>query len=250
MNERTLRLVVVLGIICAVAAVALAGVSGLTKDPIEQQLKKEMREAAAVVAPEHDEVVDGLTTPDGEPLFLFRKSGAIVGYGYRIRTQQGYSGEIAAMLGATSEGAMTGLHILQHAETPGLGAKITSREILDRFIWKDAPGGTHRDLANTAWKVRKDGGDIDQITGATITTRAVVGAVSSGLQRLPAIRDVAASAAPDPAPDPQPADPLDIDPAIVEKFGLDEDDAAPTPAAEVAPDAPDATPAPAGGESE
>jgi len=69
---------------------------------------------------------------------------------------------------------VVGLEILNHAETPGLGDKITHDEFKGQFKGKT--------LESSDWRVKKDGGDFDQITGATISPRAVVKAVHQGLQ--------------------------------------------------------------------
>jgi electron transport complex protein RnfG len=69
---------------------------------------------------------------------------------------------------------INGIEILSHLETPGLGAKIREAKFKDRF--------ENRNLSNTAWAVKKDGGDIDGITGATISSRAVIKRVKEGLE--------------------------------------------------------------------
>jgi len=69
---------------------------------------------------------------------------------------------------------VTGIEILSHAETPGLGDKIAHEGFKDQFKGQS--------LGSADWRVKKDGGDFDQITGATISPRAVVGAVKKGLE--------------------------------------------------------------------
>ena len=73
-----------------------------------------------------------------------------------------------------AEGTVSGIEILTHAETPGLGDKIVEPWFKDLFAGKN--------LDNADWRVKKDGGEFDQITGATISPRAVVGAVRKGLE--------------------------------------------------------------------
>jgi electron transport complex protein RnfG len=77
------------------------------------------------------------------------------------------------MMGVFPDGKLGGIEILSHAETPGLGNLIEKEE------WKGIFRG--RSLEDTNFKVKKDGGDIDQLTGATISPRAVSGAVEKGL---------------------------------------------------------------------
>jgi len=69
---------------------------------------------------------------------------------------------------------VSGIEILSHAETPGLGDKITHEGFKKQFKGQN--------LKSADWRVKKDGGDFDQITGATISPRAVVGAVRKGLE--------------------------------------------------------------------
>ncbi|EQC1350519.1 electron transport complex subunit RsxG, partial [Escherichia coli] len=98
----------------------------------------------------------------------------------------GYSGAIQLLVGADFNGTVLGTRVTEHHETPGLGDKIELRlsDWITHFAGKKISGA---DDAN--WAVKKDGGDFDQFTGATITPRAVVNAVKrAGLyaQTLPA----------------------------------------------------------------
>ena len=85
----------------------------------------------------------------------------------------GYGGPIELMLGINPQGIITGIQILKHSETPGLGAKINEETFLKQFVSKNTQ--------NINWALKKDGGEIDQISGATISPRAVVGAIHQGL---------------------------------------------------------------------
>ena len=85
----------------------------------------------------------------------------------------GYGGTIDLMVGLNPEGSITGVQVLRHTETPGLGAKITEEKFLEQFIAKNLP--------DTNWALKKEGGDIDQISGATISPQAVVKALNGGL---------------------------------------------------------------------
>lgn len=88
----------------------------------------------------------------------------------------GYSGQIDLIVGIKLDGAVTGVRIVNHKETPGLGDKIEKR----KSDWVDAFIGTQvRDPKDPVWAVKKDGGRFDQFTGATITPRAVVTAVKN-----------------------------------------------------------------------
>lgn len=86
----------------------------------------------------------------------------------------GYSGDIKLLVGIRYDGTLTGVRVLEHHETPGLGDAIEE----DRSDWITRFTGLSLDKPGAAgWKVKRDGGDFDQFTGATITPRAVVKAV-------------------------------------------------------------------------
>jgi electron transport complex protein RnfG len=90
----------------------------------------------------------------------------------------GYSGSIRLIVAMTPEGRLLGVRVLEHHETPGLGDAIEER----RSAWiRSFEGRGLDDPPLPRWKVRKDGGDFDQLTGATVTPRAVVAAVRNTL---------------------------------------------------------------------
>ena len=87
---------------------------------------------------------------------------------------EGYSGNIEIMIGVKPDQSINAIEILTHAETPGLGSKIAEGWFKEMFRGKS--------LENADWRVKKDGGEFDQISGATISPRAVVGALKAGLE--------------------------------------------------------------------
>lgn len=108
------------------------------------------------------------------PVFTAVKQGEIKGYAIEAIAPDGYSGEIKLVVGVNADGSLSGVRVLNHNETPGLGDKIElkkSRWLLD-FDGKRLNGAD-----DPRWAVRNDGGQFDAFTGATITPRAVVGAV-------------------------------------------------------------------------
>lgn len=175
----TARLVLVLAGICCVAGLALAGVYEITKEPIAYQKKLEMIRSLVAVLPDLDVDPDtfflDLSREDGSAVRVFRAPGedGVSGVAFQVIAPDGYSGNIYIMVGIYPDGKLGGIEILSHAETPGLGSLIVDEE------WKGIFKG--RSLENTNFKVKKDGGDIDQITGATISPRAITGAVEKGL---------------------------------------------------------------------
>jgi electron transport complex protein RnfG len=97
----------------------------------------------------------------------------------------GYSGRIRLMVAVQGDGTVAGVRVLAHRETPGLGDYIEERrsDWITRFA-----GRSLTDPPPERWKVKRDGGDFDQFTGATITPRAVVKAVRNTLELFQARR--------------------------------------------------------------
>lgn len=172
------RLVAVLASICLVSALTLAAVHDLTEEPIAHQRRLMMLRSLKAVLPPFDNQPDQdlLKVGAGEEEVVFyqaRKGEELVGTALVTISKTGYGGEIEVMTGMDPEGTIRGIKILRHLETPGLGNKIEDPDFTGQF------GG--RNLDDTRWSVKKDGGDIDQITGATISPRAVVQAVEEAL---------------------------------------------------------------------
>ncbi|RMG38774.1 MAG: electron transport complex subunit RsxG [Gammaproteobacteria bacterium] len=91
---------------------------------------------------------------------------------------QGYSGAIDLIVGIRVDGTLAGVRVLSHKETPGLGDRIDER----KSPWILGFSGKSLDEPPLSrWRVKRDGGDFDQFTGATITPRAVVAAVKEAL---------------------------------------------------------------------
>jgi len=182
--KEILRLMLVLTSICFVSALALSQVYELTKEPIAYQKRLEVLRAIRLVLPEIDNEPDkdvvhlrSSDTADGEPrditFYRGRLNSDVVGIAFVVGSREGYGGNIDIMLGIDPQGGILGIEVLSHLETPGLGAKIVEKPFKQQFVG--------RSLENTRWGVRKDGGDIDQITGATVSPRAVVKAIERGL---------------------------------------------------------------------
>lgn len=96
-----------------------------------------------------------------------------------VLARDGYSGDIAMLIGIMSDGSIAGVRVLNHHETPGLGDKVE----LKKSDWILGFDGKSLDNPSvTKWKVDKDGGEFDAFTGATVTPRAVIGAIKRALQ--------------------------------------------------------------------
>ncbi|MBE0576641.1 MAG: RnfABCDGE type electron transport complex subunit G [Desulfuromonadales bacterium] len=179
------RLVLALTLITVGAGLLLSQVESMTRAPIAEQRRLETLRALQTVLPDFDNSPDADTVElafgtdkKGRELkrtfFRGRQGAEISGVAFSVVAPDGYSGNINMMVGVDAGGTVVGLEILTHAETPGLGDKITHDEFKGQFKGKTLEGSD--------WRVKKDGGDFDQITGATISPRAVVKAVHQGLQ--------------------------------------------------------------------
>ena len=113
----------------------------------------------------------GTTTP--HHLYLARKGDTAVAAALETTAPDGYSGAIQMLVGADFHGKVLGVRVIEHHETPGLGDKIELRisDWINSFNGKVVHGADDK-----AFAVKKDGGEFDQFTGATITPRAVVNA--------------------------------------------------------------------------
>lgn len=190
--KELLRLMLVLTLIAAGAGLILSLVEGMTREPIAEQHRLETLRALSAVLPSADNSPDADTVSlvvgkdrrgrDQERVFYRgRQSGRINGVAFQVVAPDGYSGNIAIMVGVDPQGTVSGVEILSQAETPGLGNRITEPWFTQMFKGKA--------LDNADWRVKKDGGSFDQITGATISPRAVVGAIKRGLEFFKMHRD-------------------------------------------------------------
>ncbi|MBX2808883.1 MAG: electron transport complex subunit RsxG [Cellvibrionaceae bacterium] len=111
----------------------------------------------------------GLT--DGGQIHLARQQQQVIAVIVNTVAPDGYSGDIKLLVGVNRDGSVAGVRTLSHKETPGLGDKID----LKKSQWITGFNGKSLDQPTASgWRVKKDGGDFDQFTGATITPRAVV----------------------------------------------------------------------------
>ena len=119
--------------------------------------------------------VDVSIDPLGNNTYQISRNGVTSGHIFEISTTEGYNGEIRLWLAVDLAGTVLGTRVINHQETPGLGDK------LDIEVSNWILGFNNQSLDSIIWAVKKDKGDFDQFTGATITPRAVVTAVKLGL---------------------------------------------------------------------
>ena len=163
-----------LTLIALVASLALALVNNVTKGPIEKVNKEKIAKAVAKVLPQYDNyTVDTVmveTKKGKEPMIRYTAvdaEGNLVGKAMESWDDNGFGGRLSAMVGFDAEGNISGYEVLASSETPGLGAKA------DTWFQKDGKGSVvGKNPAKDNITVKKDGGDVDAITGSTITSRA------------------------------------------------------------------------------
>ena len=186
MSSRTYIHGVILGAFCLGFGVVLAATDQLTSTSIAQRAMEDKQASLSQVIPvsihDNNPVTDTiqLTGHEGKPLTVYRatRGGKVTGVAYEV-FGSGYAGEIKLMLAVDAEGKVLGVRALAHKETPGLGDKIN----ITKGDWITKFNGLG--LGNPPvdkWKVKKDGGQFDQFSGATITPRGVVTATRHGLE--------------------------------------------------------------------
>lgn len=169
------RLSITLLLITAVIAGALAGVNAITKDRIDQIAAEKTQKALGKVLTFEGEAIkleNHPATVDGVAITAVYETSA--GYAVQV-APSGFGGTINMMVGVDFEGKVTGISIISHSETAGLGAVAGSdtgagEAFRSQFVGKS--GELH---------VTKDGGEIDAISSSTITSRAVTGGVNAAL---------------------------------------------------------------------
>lgn len=173
MKSTLVNMVLSLGVITVVAASALAGVYTLTKEPIAQAKAQKQQDAIGEVLPgiefNNNPAAEATEVEiNGETVTVFpaRMDGELVGTAVESHDNNGFSGLITVMYGFDPAGVITGYAVMQHAETPGLGSKM------GEWFCDPAHSIIGLDSNTSNLTVSKDGGDIDAITAATISSRA------------------------------------------------------------------------------
>jgi electron transport complex protein RnfG len=173
--KEVIRLTAVLTVVCVLAGLSLSFVSEATEEARAYQDRLELLRSLNMVLPEHDNEPDSDAMKIGETTYYpSKEDGNINGIAFITSSDKGYSGLIRVIVGVMPDGEIISIGILEQKETPGLGSKITEDWFIDQYKGKS--------LENAKWAVKKDSGDFEQISGATISPRAVTNAVQKGLQ--------------------------------------------------------------------
>lgn len=177
-------------IVTLLASAALALVYEATRGPIEEARRLKKMNAIGEVVPEfdNDPGADMFRLGIGkDTLYFYRalKGNEVSGIAVESFTYTGFSGLVKIMVGFLPDGTIYNTSVLEHAETPGLGDKMIKQKSLDKttgLSWSSQFDG--KNPRNFSIKVSKDGGDIDAITAATISSRAFCDAVQTAFDGL------------------------------------------------------------------
>jgi Na+-translocating ferredoxin:NAD+ oxidoreductase subunit G len=184
MNEMV-RMVAVLTVICGVCALALSGLRAATADRIERQVLTNLEGPTVKVVlagADNDLIEDRRRVEiDGRTLTLFlaKRDGRVWGVAYET-VGSGFGGDIQVMVGYDlDQDRLTGVQIVSHKETPGIGTKITMDQYTKAFIGMPL---------STNFALKPDGGDLDAITGATYSARGRAEAVQRSVDLYPKVK--------------------------------------------------------------
>ena len=193
MDKKTIeivRLPLILALVVVLGSAALIVSHAVTKEKIAEQNRQRILNSLRQLIPDNlhdnallDSAVE-IYAPEAlghrAPVLMYQGllQGQLQVLAVPVTARDGYSGDIELMVGVTADGVVTAVRVIAHQETPGLGDLIeaSKSDWLSQF-----PGQSLSDPDISQWKVKKDQGAFDQITGATITPRAVVVAVKKAI---------------------------------------------------------------------
>lgn len=190
MSNESIKNTISLMLITLIAGLLLGVVYEITKEPIAAEQQRAKEEAYKAVFADADSFEDvkldvakvekdlsdnGYDATIDEAMKVFDKSGNVTGYVLTVTDHEGYGGDIQFAMGVKSDGTMNGISFLSIAETAGLGMKAAEEDFMNQFAGKKVDSFQYTKNGATV------DGEIDAISGATITTNAVVNGVNAGL---------------------------------------------------------------------
>ncbi len=192
MKSSLKNMVLMLFIIALVCSAAVVGVYNVTKEPIQRAQEQKVMDALAMVLPEFDNAPERVER-GGCYVYEATLGGEVVGYAIETTSANGFNGNVSLMVGLLVDGTIYNIEVLAQAETPGLGANMTNEgnPLLASFKGKRA--------SEMTMTVKKDGGDVDALTAATITSRAYAEAVAFAYGVFAEIAEEVKAAAVNPA---------------------------------------------------
>ena len=170
-----LKPALILFVICLVVTALLAGTNLLTKDKIAEQSALEAEQSRKVVLSD----ADSFEEADG--YYIGKANNETVGYVFQTEAK-GYGGAVKVMTGISADGQITGVVILEHSETPGLGANA------ERLFTDQLSRLRRKGITLVKNKAPSDG-EIEAMTGASITSRAVTNAVNEAITKYNTVKE-------------------------------------------------------------
>ena len=178
MKSTLFNMVAVLFTVTLIASAGVGAVNMITADAIAEANASATKQAVSNVLPTFENTEVSEQTIDDMPIKVYTatNSGEKVGYAVESMTKSGFGGVIRLMVGFAPDGQILNVNVLQQAETPGLGTKMADEDnallnsIKDKKAWE------------IEFKVKKDGGELDALTAATISSRAYYEAVQRAYQ--------------------------------------------------------------------
>lgn len=187
-QESGFKVIIVLVLIAFLSAVLLAYVNKVTREPIEENKKAETKKAIGIVLRgltgyQYPEIPQEMEV-DSSPVKYFMAVDSnknILGCAVIVKAPNGFTNDFDMMVGVDSSGSVIDTYVLDHKETPGLGDAMSKEPFKKQFRGKN--------INNTKWLVKKDKGDIDALTAATITSRAFTAGVKRALTAYNRLRE-------------------------------------------------------------
>ena len=178
MKSTLFNMVAVLFTVTLIASAGVGAVNMITADAIAEANAAATKQAVSNVLPAFDNTAVSEQTIDDMPIVVYTATSGeeVVGYAVESMTKNGFGGVIRLMVGFAPDGQILNVNVLQQAETPGLGTKMADEDnallnsIKDKKAWE------------IEFKVKKDGGELDALTAATISSRAYYDAVQRAYQ--------------------------------------------------------------------
>ncbi len=168
---------VTLVVIAGASAFILGYVHQVTLEPIRQAKDNQELEAIAEVVNEFDNnpfvekmIITTKNKKDKLVMFPARKDGKLNSVAIKTYSNSGFGGRIEVMAGFNVDGSIKGFKVISSQETPGLGSKVDEPKFKEQF----SGFNPHRQVL----KVKQDGGDVDAVTAATISSRAILRAIN------------------------------------------------------------------------
>ena len=174
MESSLKNMVLVLFTITLLSSAAVGGVYMLTEEPIAQAKVAAVNNALKQVLPEYEATTSQDIEVNALPIKVHTATVAdkAVGYAVESISKNGFGGEVRLMVGFDTEGTILNINVLEQKETPGLGTEMADEGNVLLASLKD------KNAAQINLTVKKDGGDIDALTAATISSRAYAEAVA------------------------------------------------------------------------